>query len=114
MTVLFCLELHEAGCTWISFPNRSEEIPDWFEHRSMGNAISFWFSKEIPTITCIFLLPRSALFPKFNLFLNDKEIDILECSFLCDDDYDYDDLVPRYAYRREDLLYSGGVAQFCG
>jgi len=58
----------------ISCPNGSEGIPDWFEHQSMGNTISFWFRKKIPTITCIFLIPGSEFVPDVDLLLNGNNI----------------------------------------
>ncbi|KEH29798.1 disease resistance protein RUN1 [Medicago truncatula] len=39
--MLLSQQLHEAGCTKFSFPNGTEGIPDWFEHQSRGQSISF-------------------------------------------------------------------------
>ncbi|XP_039691082.1 disease resistance protein RPV1 isoform X1 [Medicago truncatula] len=59
---LMSQKLHEAGCTYFEFPNGTEQgIPDWFEHQSRGLTLSFWFRKEIPSITCIFILPEGFL-----------------------------------------------------
>ncbi|KEH29794.1 NB-ARC domain protein [Medicago truncatula] len=72
--MLLSQQLHEAGCTNICFPNGTEEIriPDWFEHQSRGQSISFWFRKKIPSITSIIILPDVQHF-RFNLFVNGYE-----------------------------------------
>jgi hypothetical protein len=41
-------ELHEAGSTMFSFSG--SRIPDWFEHCSSGESISFWFRNKFPAI----------------------------------------------------------------
>jgi hypothetical protein len=41
-------ELHEAGSTMFSLPG--SRIPDWFEHCSSGDSISFWFRNKFPAI----------------------------------------------------------------
>ncbi|XP_024630774.1 TMV resistance protein N [Medicago truncatula] len=53
--MLLSQQLHEAGCTDICLPTRIKRIPDWFEHQSGGQTISFWFCKKIPSISSIFL-----------------------------------------------------------
>ncbi|RHN52279.1 putative TIR domain, P-loop containing nucleoside triphosphate hydrolase [Medicago truncatula] len=40
--MLMSQKLHESGCTHFRFPNTTERIPDWFEHQSRGETISFW------------------------------------------------------------------------
>ncbi|XP_024641865.1 disease resistance protein RPV1 [Medicago truncatula] len=75
--MLMSQKLHEAGCTKIYFPNGREGIPDWFEHQSRGPIISFWFRKEIPSITCIFILPKGNEYAtSVNVFVNGYEIEI--------------------------------------
>jgi hypothetical protein len=55
-------------------PTGTEGIPDWFEHHVNGyNTISFWLCKKIPSITCIILIPESAVIKNFNLFVNGFE-----------------------------------------
>lgn len=63
-------------------PNTSEGIPDWFEHQIRGRTISFWFCKEIPSISCIVLLchPKPSFLQdtdrnklRVNLFVNGYE-----------------------------------------
>jgi hypothetical protein len=59
------------------FPNGTEAIPDWFEHRSRGQSISFWFRKKIPSITSILILPTGSYAPlKVNYAVNDYEYTI--------------------------------------
>jgi len=78
------LNQQDLSCTEICFPNGSEGIPDWFEHQSMGDTISFWFNKKIPTIRCIFLFPGDEL-PDFNLFLNGNDITVADFLFYYED-----------------------------
>ncbi|MED6181137.1 hypothetical protein PIB30_016662 [Stylosanthes scabra] len=40
-SVLVNQEVHQNRDTWFALPGRS--IPGWFEHRSWGSSISFWF-----------------------------------------------------------------------
>ncbi|AES76199.2 NB-ARC domain protein [Medicago truncatula] len=47
---LLSQDLHEAGCTKISFPNGSEGIPDWFEHQRKGDTFSFWAFSSIRSV----------------------------------------------------------------
>ncbi|RHN52377.1 putative TIR domain, winged helix-turn-helix DNA-binding domain-containing protein [Medicago truncatula] len=68
--MLLSQKLNKAGCTYIHFPNKTEGIPDWFEHQTRGDTISFWFRRKIPSITCIFLISGFAELPKYNLFVN--------------------------------------------
>ncbi|KEH26766.1 NB-ARC domain protein [Medicago truncatula] len=71
---LLSQKLHEAGCTDIRFPTRTEEIPDWFEHQSRGHGtISFWFRKKIPSITSILLCPGTGQISEVDLFVNGDE-----------------------------------------
>ncbi|RHN52357.1 putative TIR domain, P-loop containing nucleoside triphosphate hydrolase [Medicago truncatula] len=79
--MLLSQKLHKAGCIEeILMPNGIEGIPDWFEHQIVrGDTISFWFRKNIPSITCIIVIPESVEIEKFNVFLNDKEITTMEC-----------------------------------
>jgi len=51
--------------------NGSKGIPNWFEHRSKGPTISFWFRKKIPSVTSIILFPnRSWALLQVNYFVN--------------------------------------------
>jgi len=61
----------------------------------MGDTISFWFRKKIPTITCIFLVPGYALRPVFHLIVNDKEIVLTELLVHYDES---EHLVSEHAY----------------
>ncbi|RHN60432.1 putative leucine-rich repeat domain, L domain-containing protein [Medicago truncatula] len=76
-------QLHEAGFTTFSFPNGTEviRIPDWFEHQSRGQSISFWFCKKIPSITSIIILPDDEYNFRFNLFVNGYECTFPEFKF---------------------------------
>ncbi|XP_024642320.2 disease resistance protein RPP5 [Medicago truncatula] len=75
--MLMSQQLHEARCTRFDFPNGTElGIPDWFEHQSRGDTISFWFHKEIPSISCIFILPERRWASNFSLYVNGYEIEI--------------------------------------
>jgi hypothetical protein len=59
-------------------------IPDWFEYQSRGHTFSFWFRKEIPSITCIFILPEGnnwSAGTDVNYFVNGYEIEINICPF---------------------------------
>ncbi|KEH37535.1 putative TIR domain, winged helix-turn-helix DNA-binding domain-containing protein [Medicago truncatula] len=68
--ILLSQNLHEAGCTEICFPTGTEGIPDWFEHQSRGHTISFWFRKEIPSITSIIIIVGDNQFSlRVNLFV---------------------------------------------
>ncbi|XP_039682548.1 disease resistance-like protein CSA1 [Medicago truncatula] len=67
--MLLSQKLHEAGCN-IRFPNFSDGIPDWFEHQSRGDTISFWFCKKIPSIISIILFPGCTCIPEADLFVN--------------------------------------------
>nr|WIL60025.1 nodulation protein [Melilotus officinalis] len=71
--MLLSKKLHEAGGTDFRFSKKTEAIgvPDWFEHKSRGQSISFWFRKKIPSITCILLLPLGdRLYIEANLVVN--------------------------------------------
>nr|WIL60024.1 nodulation protein [Melilotus officinalis] len=68
--MLLSQKLHEGGCTRFRFPNGTEGIPDWFEHKSRGQTISFWFRKEIPSITSILLIPKTHKKIKTYFFVN--------------------------------------------
>jgi len=91
----------------ISFPNRSEGIPDWFEHQSRGPTISFWFRKEIPSITFIIILSEGGWVfdSRVHFFVNGHEIKIdiyyhvywnhttlfdMKLNELCKRQYEYD------------------------
>ncbi|KAK2351420.1 disease resistance protein RUN1 [Trifolium repens] len=68
-------ELHKAGCPIMTLPSKLMMIPDWFEHQIRGSSISFWFRKQIPSISCIILLldPKPSLITfelKVKLFVN--------------------------------------------
>ncbi|AES76181.2 putative TIR domain, winged helix-turn-helix DNA-binding domain-containing protein [Medicago truncatula] len=78
--MLLSQQLHDAGCTNIILPSGTEGIPDWFEHQSRENTISFWFRKKIPSITCIIIVPDYVVHEKF-LFLNGKEITLTDRLF---------------------------------
>ncbi|KEH20184.1 disease resistance protein (TIR-NBS-LRR class) [Medicago truncatula] len=84
--MLMSQKLHETGCTYIQFENGTEQgIPDWFEHQSRGPTISFWFRKEIPSITCIFMLPEGnnwVLESGVNFCVNGYEIEIDCCRYV--------------------------------
>ena len=55
-------------------PTGTEGIPDWFEHQSKGDTVSFWIRKKIPSITCIFLVPDFVELPiMVDLFVNDYD-----------------------------------------
>ena len=46
--------MHEAGGTMFHFPG--SRIPDWFENRSSGASVSFWFRNKFPAIAlCVAL-----------------------------------------------------------
>ncbi|AES76259.2 disease resistance protein (TIR-NBS-LRR class) [Medicago truncatula] len=69
-------ELHEARCTYFYFPNGTEGIPDWFEHQSRGDTISFWFRKEIPSMTYICIPTEGnnwSAVTRVNCFVNEYE-----------------------------------------
>nr|WIL60026.1 nodulation protein [Melilotus officinalis] len=69
--MLLSQKLLEGGCTYICLPTRTEGIPDWFEHQIRGRGtISFWFRKQIPSITFIILVENKDPFWKVNLFVN--------------------------------------------
>ncbi|KAK7270696.1 hypothetical protein RJT34_26043 [Clitoria ternatea] len=51
-------ELHKAGNTMFIFPG--DVIPEWFEHRSSGTSISFWFRNKLPHLVLCLLLTYSA------------------------------------------------------
>ncbi|RHN60436.1 putative TIR domain, winged helix-turn-helix DNA-binding domain-containing protein [Medicago truncatula] len=78
--MLLSQQLHEAGCTRFSFPNGTEgiRIPDWFEHQSRGQSISFWFRKKIPSINFIIILPDVEYMFDLNLFVNGYDCTPLE------------------------------------
>jgi hypothetical protein len=57
----------------IILPSGTEGIPDWFEHQSRENTISFWFRKKIPSITCIIIVPEYVVHEQF-LFLNGNRL----------------------------------------
>ncbi|XP_039682531.1 disease resistance protein RPV1 isoform X1 [Medicago truncatula] len=67
--MLLSQKLNEAGCN-ICFPNFSDGIPDWFEHQSRGDTISFWFRKKIPSNISIILFPGCMSIPQLYLFVN--------------------------------------------
>ncbi|XP_039682539.1 disease resistance protein RPV1 [Medicago truncatula] len=67
--MLLSQKLNEAGCI-ISFPNFSDGIPDWFEHQSRGDTISFWFRKKIPSNISVILFPGCMSTPQLCLFVN--------------------------------------------
>lgn len=46
-------ELHDAGGTSFCLPGFAL-IPKWFDHRKMGQGISFWFRNKIPSIAVCF------------------------------------------------------------
>ncbi|RHN52434.1 putative TIR domain, winged helix-turn-helix DNA-binding domain-containing protein [Medicago truncatula] len=77
--ILMSQKLHQAGCTYIKFPNGTDGIPDWFEHQSRGPTISFWFRKEIPSITCIIIFPECAWGSNVGLYVNGYKIEIDYC-----------------------------------
>ncbi|XP_039691085.1 disease resistance protein RUN1 [Medicago truncatula] len=80
--MLMSQELHEARCTRFLFPNEKEGIPDWFEHQSRGDTISFWFRKEIPSMTYICIPPEGnnwSADTRVNYFVNGYEIEIDYC-----------------------------------
>ncbi|XP_039689130.1 disease resistance protein RUN1 isoform X3 [Medicago truncatula] len=82
--MLLSQQLHEAGCTNICFPNGTEgiRIPDWFEHQSRGQSISFWFRKKIPSITSIIILPDVQYISfRFNFFVNGYECTVPKHEF---------------------------------
>jgi hypothetical protein len=56
-------------------------IPDWFEHQSRVQSISFWFCKKIPSITSIIILPDVQYYIGFNLFVNGYECTFPELGF---------------------------------
>ncbi|RHN52362.1 putative TIR domain, winged helix-turn-helix DNA-binding domain-containing protein [Medicago truncatula] len=70
--MLLSQKRHEAGrCTKICLLNKSEGIPDRFEHQSRGDTISFWFRKKIPSIRSIILLRDNPLEnPRVKVFVN--------------------------------------------
>ncbi|XP_024634167.1 disease resistance-like protein DSC2 [Medicago truncatula] len=53
--MLLSQKLLEAGCIEICLPTGTEGIPDCFEHQSWGHTVSFWFRKEIPSISSVIL-----------------------------------------------------------
>ncbi|KAK2367575.1 disease resistance protein RUN1 [Trifolium repens] len=66
---------HAGPLYAMSLPSILKMIPDWFEHQIRGSSISFWFRKQIPSISCIILLldPKPSLITfelNVNLFVN--------------------------------------------
>ncbi|XP_061342551.1 disease resistance protein Roq1-like isoform X1 [Gastrolobium bilobum] len=49
-------KLHEAANTLFLLPGRTVGIPEWFEHRSRGLSISFWFRNNFPPIAICLLV----------------------------------------------------------
>ncbi|RHN52284.1 putative TIR domain, P-loop containing nucleoside triphosphate hydrolase [Medicago truncatula] len=77
--MLMSQKLHESGCTHFHFPNTTGRIPDWFEHQSRGETISFWFDKELPSISFTFIIIRPQdeyRYPTVKLFVNGYEKEI--------------------------------------
>ncbi|KEH26730.1 disease resistance protein (TIR-NBS-LRR class) [Medicago truncatula] len=76
--MLMSQKLHESGCTHILFPNTTDRIPDWFEHQSRGDTISFWFDKELPSISFTFILISQGdyMLPIVKFFVNGYEKEI--------------------------------------
>ncbi|KEH16206.1 disease resistance protein (TIR-NBS-LRR class) [Medicago truncatula] len=78
--MLLSQKLHEAGCILFRFPNFSDGIPDWFEHQSRGDTISFWFRKKIPSNISIILFPGCTCSPKVDVIVNGYKC--FPCSYL--------------------------------
>ncbi|AET02383.1 putative TIR domain, winged helix-turn-helix DNA-binding domain-containing protein [Medicago truncatula] len=51
--MLLIQELHEAGNKSFCLPGT--QMPDWFEHRSKGHSISFWFRGKFPALSLCFV-----------------------------------------------------------
>ncbi|KAK2408874.1 TMV resistance protein N [Trifolium repens] len=83
-------ELHESGgTTMFSLPG--SRIPDWFEHCSSGDSISFWFRNKFPAIA-LCLVPGS-MFTEFALvpivIINGKNRDEFTREYYCQSDHTY-------------------------
>jgi len=62
-------------------PNGTKGIPNWFEHQSRGQSISFWFRKNIPSITSILIIPETLDIEEINLFVNGYKCTLSESLF---------------------------------
>ncbi|CAL0329620.1 unnamed protein product [Lupinus luteus] len=74
-SLLLSQEIHEAGNTYFIFPGT--KVPYWFDHRSKGSSVSFWFHNKLPTIAMCFvcrLLDKDSrhLSYELNVFINGK------------------------------------------
>ncbi|MCH90968.1 disease resistance-like protein [Trifolium medium] len=82
--MLLSQHLHEAGCgALIRFPSRFKMIPDGFEHHIRGRTISFWFRKNIPSISSIILLYH----PKPSFLLEKRNIELIVNLFVNGHEY---------------------------
>ncbi|KAK7360086.1 hypothetical protein VNO77_02062 [Canavalia gladiata] len=66
-------DLHGAGNTVFILPET--EIPEWFEHRSRGTPISFWFRNKLPALVLYFGMASNYPFEAYKptLLVNGRE-----------------------------------------
>ncbi|KAK7274824.1 hypothetical protein RIF29_15923 [Crotalaria pallida] len=71
--ILLSRTLHEGGGRNFVVPGSS--IPYWFNHCTRGPSLSFWFHKELPSITICVVgdMGSHEDYPKFRLSINDSD-----------------------------------------
>ncbi|XP_045817185.1 disease resistance protein Roq1-like [Trifolium pratense] len=68
-SMLLNKELHEAGKTNFRMTGK-ESIPEWLEHRSIGQSISFWFRNKLPAVVVFFVIKSMHKKHSLNEFLS--------------------------------------------